>query len=1013
MATIDLSRYTGAKTSSVLGYSATAGWTATAKTLPSGYDTVLSWDSDSGVTTATAVDATQPLTINAVTSANWTINDTNGAAKTINTGSGNDTVTVAVANAVVSTGNSNDKVSVVGALDGANINLGAGADTLEIVGVKVENSTIQLGTGSATVDGTTKAASVVGSTFNGTGANTINLAKLDESRINLGGSDDVVSISGTASSNTFVMGAGDDDVTINGASTENNFDLGAGDDELKFGATSTSDTVTMGAGNDQVTVTGVATGTKFDMGAGDDSVTFGANVKEVTITAGDGVDLVTVTGNVESSTIEMGAGNDSVTLGGTAKDTTINAGEGNDTVSLVGLVTDGKINAGAGNDLVTLTAGAKSTAIDLGAGNDTVQIAGAGSDTSITGGAGSDVFNVNGLTSGTATITDFQATTDLLVVAGTDYTKIANGSALKADGTIAIGASAAVQLSSSAGYYAVTADGVTPAAASKLNVLWTGEKAVEINASAINEPMVIVGTTGEGADTLRGGKKADTIVAGAGDVVFGGGGDDTITLGTATDDKRETVALVNGAGADSVVNFEQGFAATKDVIYLAENSIDDIAKASAFDLTGNLVVKLGTSKLDLGTKGGTAQELNVVDKTNKEYDVAVVNNGASYGSAATDVESMADYYIAAGDTANLSFSGISDTLTIELGNTGVYGGSSTFVGNFDSVTGGTTNTVIIGAGNKKETLTAGGGLTSLWGGGSAADSLIGAGATAGNKTTFFYRAGDGKDTVNGSNWGNGSDADVLDLTGVTMTSIKKDATNGMVISTNSDADKLTVQGVATENDVVKFTLDGTTVLQGKYGITDGTVTNNFTYDSNVSVYYGGKSDTLTVGSGITEANIQLDGSQGVGYAGITTVDASGNNGSIIIGGTGTANESIMAGTGSSSIWGGAGSSKDTLVGSGSGSTTFYWGTDNGNDTISSTTSSDKVFFYNISSTAGTVTDIKDTVDSDGTMVFTLASGEKLTLTGLNASAVTQFTFADGATYTYDYSAEAGKRWSVA
>src|SRR5690606_37352615 len=135
-----------------------------------------------------------------------------------------------------------------------------------------------------------------------------------------------------------------------------------------------------------------------------------------------------------------GSGNDTLTVGGIAAEGSLNVagGAGNDTLTVVsgdGVLT---VDAGAGNDIVNLTADAATTddahsaAITLGAGNDRLNVSSlanlTGDNLNIAAGAtAQQVADANAaLTASMVTVTDFNASQDVLSFSGLTFASFDN-----------------------------------------------------------------------------------------------------------------------------------------------------------------------------------------------------------------------------------------------------------------------------------------------------------------------------------------------------------------------------------------------------------------------------------------------------------------------------------------------------------------------------------------------------------------------------------------------------------
>ncbi len=236
-------------------------------------------------------------------------------------------------------------------------------------------------------------------------------------------------IAGGNGNDTSFAGPGDTgNDTVQGNAGNDVIGGGGGDDIIVGGTLSTSasqsntgnsgnDTLFGGAGNDLIvagsynsaSMTVVNTGQGVNTawaGTGDDTV-YGDDNQDM-LGGGSGGD--SLDGGSGDDTIFGGSGNDSINAGGD-NDTTF-SGAGND--SLDGGDGDDTLFGGGGDD--TVAGGAGADEIWAGAGND-----------DLSGGAGADTF-VFGNTSGNDTVTDFDASEDILYLefASTDFTSLAD-----------------------------------------------------------------------------------------------------------------------------------------------------------------------------------------------------------------------------------------------------------------------------------------------------------------------------------------------------------------------------------------------------------------------------------------------------------------------------------------------------------------------------------------------------------------------------------------------------------
>jgi Ca2+-binding RTX toxin-like protein len=294
-------------------------------------------------------------------------------------------------------------------------------------------------------------------------------------------------------------------------------------------------------------------------------------------------------------------------------------------------------------------------------------------------------------------------------------------------------------------------------------------------------------------------------------------------------------------------------------------------------------------------------------------------------------------------------------------------------------------------GQRNDTLIAGNGQSSMWGG-SGNDLLI---SSQDDSNTIFFLAGDGHDTVEGFKAldANGQNtADTLDLYGQGITGVKLTQAG---IKLYHDSDSLLLSGSYTANSKIQWQSGA---AKGIAKIGKEAEKNNFTYDAEVTNYLGSKeTDSLTLDNTNDAVSIWLDGSQGVTYDSVEIVDASRSNGDAILAG-GEGRNTIIGGKGESSLWGGAGTANDTLN-AGSGQSTFYYGQSEGNDVINNAKAIDTVTLYNLS-----LSDLKGATIENSRITLTQQNGQTLTVNGRAG----EFTLADGSTWVADYNS---KTWS--
>lgn len=553
--------------------------------------------------------------------------------------------------------------------------------------------------------------------------NTISLDGFEELDINLGSSNDNITVgdlSNTDIADSTVridLGGGNDTADATAANRRHVIDGGDGDDTIT--GSSRGDDLNGDAGND--TLNGLAGEDNINGGAGNDIINGGADGD--TITGGIGNDIIDGgTGNDEMS---GGAGDDSYTVDSALDTVTELAGEGTDTISTAlgftlpdnveNLILTGASNiGGVGNALNnTLTGNSASNTLDGGAGADILQ-----------GGAGNDVYIIDnvGDTIVETTGTDF-------VQSSVTFTLAANVENLTLTGTG--------------------------------NINGTG------NATG----NTLVGNSGN--------NRLDGL--GGADSMTGGAGDDTFVVNHAGDTVSETTAAGTDAGGTDTVESSLTFtlgANLENLTLTAGNNINGTGNTLANTLIGNG----GNNTLDGGAgadtmNGGAGNDIYIVDNAgdivaDMAGGVDLVQSSVSFtlalglenltltGGGPADGTGNAAANTITGNSANNILSGLGGNDTYFVQNTGdsVIEGAG---GGIDTVHSSVNFTI---SDDDVENLTLSG-SSSINATGNASNNIL-TGNTgnniltghAGNDTYFVQNAGDsvveavgeGSDTVNSS-----------------------------------------------------------------------------------------------------------------------------------------------------------------------------------------------------------------------------------------------------------------------
>lgn len=460
---------------------------------------------------------------------------------------------------VISTVGGDDTASLNGSPRNTSVNLGDGADVLnittELLGGSISGSRFSGAAGNDTFNIIARGSGATTSTFEGGfGSDLINLTG-NFSRVNVTGGADRDTLSfgeGSNFSTSFVgMGAEDDRVVDNGWAmnvSASSINGGGGDDYIDFGS-STAD-----AG---------AQGTLFTGGAGDDSM-YGTRIGENTMLAGAGDDFVqTFTDNDD---LVGGGGCDTLILGDGA-DSAL-GGDGNDVV----IAEDGQntIDGGNNDDLVLGGVGDDSILGGADAGADT--LVGAGDDDTIRGGSGNDIIFGDGANVQTANDFLFEQDFDLFGRDGNDV-------AIEAEYTNGLSASEIVNSITNGAAPAPAPgwrreDGTAPVPPGSETLVLTngegdcetGDIFAELNNAADESPYLDNAWRDAEFAQLTNNNQGNNLLFGdsGDDIVFGGDGNDTIDGGIDDDTiigGRGVDSMTGGAGSDV---FVQGFFASNN-----------------------------------------------------------------------------------------------------------------------------------------------------------------------------------------------------------------------------------------------------------------------------------------------------------------------------------------------------------------------------------------------------------------------------------------------------------------
>lgn len=555
------------------------------------------------------------------------------------------------------------------------------------------------------------------------------------------------------------------------------------------------------------------------------------------------------------------------------------------------------------------------------------------------------------------------------------------------------------------------------------NIAWTRTNATTIDLSKQEGPYSIFSING-GKNDITGSKGADAIHVAANDTVSGGKGNDTIY---ATGIDSVTYNFTANEGKDSVQGFQGGFAAAAGTVYIASATDASLVNTKLDTAaTGNTVTLYGTGTdnysitLNEGTTSDvTANKANVKlavgsdSVKNYEFLANTYDPKKSFAEgvkAQTLTDSVQVVY--GTDKTNGEFVALTSADTTRTAiNLSTYqkdkaDGNTTYVNisGIDAHTS-TTDNVLIGSGNYNTTILAGTGASSIWGGvGSTNDSIVLNSDTVSGATVFFG-TNNGNDTVD--HFQSGDSIVVYDYanpTSVTKTPSADEGKGSNITATFADGGTLTLTDVADNatgtlkakvygDTAYKFQLATDTFVAAKdtdiyYATQEGsTLSITDDYDSSTLWLY----DYNNVPEGKSYSKAMVNGKNTY-----VKINASGRSDDLALTGTKN-NDTIVAGTGKTTMWGGSGT--DYLYGNetGDGIATFYFLKGyNADTTVYSYNTLDKIAIAG----GTTLSDVKSWKVSGGVLSAELTDGSKLTVNNFGTTGTSTITLG-GTDYTYD------------
>lgn len=302
-------------------------------------------------------------------------------------------------------------------------------------------------------------------------------------------------------------------------------------------------------------------------------------------------------------------------------------------------------------------------------------------------------------------------------------------------------------------------------------------------------------TAGDGRTTVIGSDANETLIAGKGDnSIYGGGGNNSLQGYTNDDKEGSTTFFVLGV-ADSADNTIQNFAFVNDDNY-ANRSADkiEIDTATNFVRQESIAVKGNDVAFSVENRiNGVKESVLVKNATSTSDNVKDMrfSDGVVAQVSANDLcfDKFANFFVATGNNATVNVSNDTEYSKVWLDNAAaIENGSDAnaiFVGDIRVIDATDSTVTAELAGNDLDnTILAGNGNSSLWGGNGGDDLLVG----GESKNTFYYTLGNGNDTVTGVN-----DGDIVNLAGVSLENIiGADFSNNSLALNFSDGGKLTV-----------------------------------------------------------------------------------------------------------------------------------------------------------------------------------------------------------------------------
>jgi len=490
-------------------------------------------------------------------------------------------------------------------------------------------------------------------------------------------------------------------------------------------------------------------------------------------------------------------------------------------------------------------------------------------------------------------------------------------------------------------------------------------------------------TSGNGNDTIYGGRSNDTIISGNGnDLIYGANGNDSITTGSG----NSTIQAGNGNNTVTVGDGVNNI--------LLGNGNNTVVSGNGGD---SIVAGNGANSITSGTGADTITAGNGANIINDAGGNNVINVGS--GNNTIDVGVGVDSITAGAGNNTITAAGGGGTIDVGAGN-------NTIAINSAASSTDTYNITATGSGN-----------TTITGGDDKYNIALGTGSSSVN-------LGAGNDTINIGSAGGYATGNSAVTVGAGNSNITIYSTSTEAITTSSGSDSITINDnssvagigggtISIEGGSTAVTINSASGSTNTYNLINtgnSTITGG---DDNYNVNLSAGSSSVTLGKGNDSFTLAGAGNDSItvggasdSVTGVTSVSgsaATGNESLLIYSlgtetiTTGSGNDSVtindsssVAGIGGGSITLGTGTNV-LAINSASGSTNTYNLTNTGNSTI---TGGDDNYNVNLSAGSSSVTLGK------GNDTFTLAGAgnDSITVGGVSDS-VTGATSVNGSTAT--------------